>query len=95
MTTNLSPLLQVAIYASFALLFLGLFATFLRLLKGPSLPDRVVAIDLFTMFVMGIIILYSAITGLTIYMNAVFVLAFIAFMGTVAFARYLEKGTES
>ncbi len=92
MISNVSPLLNIALYISFALLFAGLFLTFLRLLKGPSLPDRVLAIDLFTMFVMGTIVLYSALTGLTIYLNAVFVMAFIAFMGTVAFARYIEKG---
>ena len=92
MISNVSPFLQVSIYIAFVLLFAGLFFTFARLLKGPTLPDRVMAIDLFTSFVMGAIVLYSAFTGLTIYLNAVFVLAFIAFMGTVAFARYLEKG---
>ena len=92
MISNVSPFLQFAIYISFVLLFSGLFLTFARLLKGPTLPDRVMAIDLFTSFVMGVIILYSALSGLTIYLNAVFVMAFIAFMGTVAFARYLEKG---
>ncbi len=92
MISNVSSFLQVSIYIAFVMLFAGLFLTFARLLKGPSLPDRVMAIDLFTSFVMGTIILYSALTGLTVYLNAVFVMAFIAFMGTVAFARYIEKG---
>ena len=91
MMSNVSPFMQGAVYVSFFLLFLGMMFTFLRLLKGPTMPDRVVAIDLFTMFVIGIITIYAFLTGLTIYLNAVFVLAFIAFIGTVAFARYLEK----
>lgn len=91
MMSNVPPFLQGAIYISFGLLLIGMLFTFLRLLKGPTLPDRVVAIDLFTMFVAGIITIYAFLTGLTIYLNAVFVLAFIAFIGTVAFARYLEK----
>ena len=91
MIVNVPPILHYAVYISFALLFAGLLLTFLRLLKGPSIADRVVAIDLFTMFAMGIIVTYSFITGQTIYLNAAFVMALVAFIGTVAFARYLEK----
>ncbi len=91
MMVNVPPVLQVAVYISFALLLAGLLLTFLRLLKGPSIADRVVAIDLFTMFVMGIIIMYSFVTALPIYLNAAFIMALVAFIGTVAFAQYLEK----
>ena len=91
MMINVPPVLQVAVYISFALLLSGLVLTFLRLLKGPSIADRVVAIDLFTMFVMGIIIMYSFVTALPIYLNAAFIMALVAFIGTVAFAQYLEK----
>ncbi len=94
MIQTVSPFLTIVLYVSFAILFAGLFLTFARLIKGPTLPDRVLAIDLFTIFVMGIITLYAVLTGLTIYLNAVFVMAFISFMGTVAFARYLEKRAE-
>jgi multicomponent Na+:H+ antiporter subunit F len=91
MTTNLPPVLQYAGYISIALLLAGLAFTFLRLLKGPSIADRVVAVDLFSVFVMGVIIVHAFLTGLSIYLNAVFVMALISFIGTVAFARYLEK----
>ncbi|MBN1478764.1 pH regulation protein F [candidate division KSB1 bacterium] len=91
MISTLSVFLQGAIFLSFLLLFLGMVFTFLRLMKGPTLPDRVVAIDLFTSLVMGTISTYAFLTGLTIYLNAVLIMAFIAFIGTVAFARYLEK----
>ena len=92
MMTNLSPLLQYACYVSFSLLIAGVILTFLRLVKGPSMPDRVLSIDLFSIFFMGIVVIYSFYTGHIIYINAVFVMAFLAFLGTVAFARYLEKG---
>lgn len=91
MTVTVSPLLQYAAYISFIFLFAGLLLTFLRLLKGPSIADRVVAIDLLSIFVMGIIIVYAFLTDLSIYLNAAFVMALVAFIGTVAFARYLEK----
>jgi multicomponent Na+:H+ antiporter subunit F len=91
MMTNLPPLLQYACYISFSLLIGGVILTFLRLVKGPSMPDRVLSIDLFAIFFMGIVIIYTLYTGQIIYLNAVFVMAFLAFLGTVAFARYLEK----
>ncbi len=91
MMINVPPVLQYTVYISFTLLMTGLFLTFLRLLKGPSIADRVVAIDLFAMFVMGIIIVYSFLTALPLYLNAAFIMALVAFIATVAFARYLEK----
>ena len=91
MMVNVPPFLEYTVYLSFLLLLAGLVLTFLRLVKGPSIADRVVAIDLFAMFVMGIIIIYSFLTALPLYLNAIFVMALVAFIGTVAFARYLEK----
>lgn len=91
MMANIPLLVQYACYVSFVLLIAGVFLTFFRLVKGPSMPDRVLAIDLFAVFFMGIVIIYSLFTGLIIYLNAVFVMAFLAFLATVAFARYLEK----
>lgn len=91
MISNLSPFLTGAAYLAMALIFAGMILSFIRLVKGPTLADRVVAIDLFTMYASGLIIVYSFLTGLRYYLDAVFVLALIAFIGTVAFARYLEK----
>jgi len=93
--TNESLVMTIAVYISFVLLTLGMIFTFLRLVKGPSLPDRVLSIDLFTMFIMGAIVIYSFFKGLDVYLNAVLILAFIAFIGTVSFARYLEKGVSN
>jgi len=91
MIINVPPILHYAIYISLAFLFSGLYLTFLRLLKGPSIADRVVAIDLFSLFVMAIIITYAFLTALPIYLDATFIMALVAFIGTVSFARYLEK----
>ena len=88
---SLPPILRVAVPVSVVLLLAGLVCTFLRLVYGPSIADRVMAIDLFAACVMGIIILFSFFTGASVYLNAVLVMALISFIGTVAFARYLER----
>lgn len=92
MELTLSPILRYALYLSFIFMFLGIALTLLRLAMGPSMTDRIVAIDLFTVFVMGILLLYGVATGFRYVLNAVTVMALISFIGTVSFARYLEKG---
>lgn len=64
---------------------------FIRLLLGPSLADRVVAFDLMATIAVGGICLYAILTDRYIFTDAAMVLALILFLGTIAFAYYLEK----
>ena len=68
-----------------------MFLAFLRLVRGPSLPDRVVALDLIGTFAVGIIAAYDIATEQPILLDAATVVALVAFLGTVAFAHYVEK----
>jgi multicomponent Na+:H+ antiporter subunit F len=77
----------------FILLSIGLFLAFARLAKGPSVPDRVVALDLIGVLAVGMIAVYAVATHQPVFMDVAVVMALIAFLGTVAFARYLEKRT--
>lgn len=74
-----------------ALLGLGLVLCFLRLVRGPSLPDRVVALDLIAILMVGLMAVDTVVTGQTLPLQAAVVVALLVFLGTVAFARYLEK----
>jgi multicomponent Na+:H+ antiporter subunit F len=76
------------------LLTLAAILAFLRLARGPSLPDRVVAFDLLAVFGIAILAAYSVVTGETAFLDVGLLLALVSFLGTVAFARYLERGTE-
>lgn len=64
---------------------------FVRFLMGPSLSDRVVALDLLITTGVGIIAVYSIVTNQPAFLDIAMVLALIAFLGTVAFSYYLEK----
>jgi multicomponent Na+:H+ antiporter subunit F len=75
-----------------AMLCVALFLAFGRLLRGPSLPDRVVALDLIALLCIGFITIYDIITNDTIFLDVAIVLGLVAFLGTVAFARYIERG---
>nr|MBI1231600.1 cation:proton antiporter [Cytophagales bacterium] len=64
---------------------------FVRFLKGPTLSDRVVALDLLLTAGIGIIAVYSIHTNQPTFLDIAMILALIAFLGTVAFSYYLEK----
>jgi multicomponent Na+:H+ antiporter subunit F len=59
------------------------------------LPDRVVALDLIATLVVGITILYAIYTGAAVILDVAIVFALIAFLGTVAFASYIERKERS
>ena len=65
--------------------------TFIRLLKGPTLPDRVVAIDLIGVLLVCILVVTAAATGQQAFLDVGMVVALISFVGTVAYARYIER----
>ena len=83
--------LDGAVALASVMLTLSVVLAFIRLLRGPSLPDRVVAFDLMTSVAVGIMALYSIATKETVFLDVAIVLALISFLGTVAFARYLEQ----
>ena len=74
-----------------AVMSLGIVLAFVRLLLGPSIPDRLVALDLLTTVGVGIAALYSIAFDEPVYLDVAIVLALVAFLGTVTFSRYIEK----
>ena len=65
--------------------------TFVRLLKGPTLPDRVVAIDLIGVLMVCILVVTAAETAQQAFLDVGMVVALISFVGTVAYSRYIER----
>lgn len=78
-------------YVIIPILILSELMVFFRFLKGPSVIDRVVALDLVVTIGIGIISIYSMITETSNFLDIAMILALIAFLGTVAFSYYLEK----
>ena len=63
-----------------------------RLIQGPTIADRVVALDLLASFIVGAIALYAMQSGRFEIVSVAIVMALMLFVGTAAFALYLEKG---
>jgi multicomponent Na+:H+ antiporter subunit F len=77
----------------FGLCIGAMFLAFIRLIRGPSMPDRVVALDLIAITAVGLIGVYAVSVDQPIYIDEALVLALIAFLGTLAFAHFIEKGS--
>jgi multicomponent Na+:H+ antiporter subunit F len=85
---------MLEVISEITLLTLGiaLLLAFIRLVKGPTLPDRIVAMDLFGMLIVGLIVVLAASSGVPATLDAAIVIALIGFLGTVAYATYVERG---
>jgi multicomponent Na+:H+ antiporter subunit F len=64
---------------------------FIRLLMGPTLPDRVIAIDLIGVLMVSLLVVAAGMTGQQAFLDVAMVVALISFVGTVAYARYIER----
>lgn len=78
-------------YIILPMLTVSVVLVFYRFLRGPSLSDRVVALDLLITIGIGIIAVYAILTDQSSFLDIAMILALIAFLGTVAFSYYLEK----
>lgn len=78
-------------YVILPILAISVMLVFIRLYKGPSVVDRVVALDLIITIGIGIITVYSIRSNQQVFLDVAIILALIAFLGTVAFAYYIEK----
>lgn len=77
---------------SAGLILLSLLMTLFRLFKGPTVADRIVALDAMTIISISLIVLISHLAQRIIYLDVAIVYGLVSFIGVVAFARYLERG---
>jgi multisubunit Na+/H+ antiporter MnhF subunit len=83
--------LAAAVPFVLAILGVAFLLTLVRLLRGPSLADRIVAFDLLTLIVLGMVIADAVLTDQRVFLDAAVVLALITFVATVAFGKHLER----
>jgi multicomponent Na+:H+ antiporter subunit F len=85
-------MLEVVTQGVLVTLGLAVLIAVVRLVKGPSLPDRIVAMDLIGVLVVSLIVVLGGATDVRATLDAAIVIALIAFLGTVAYATYVERG---
>ncbi|TBW29875.1 cation:proton antiporter [Gramella sp. KN1008] len=78
-------------YIILPVLVISAVLIFWRFLKGPSIADKIISLDLLITTGIGIIAVYSIIYNHSTLMDTALILALIAFLSTVALSYYLEK----
>ena len=76
---------------SSAIFAIGIIASLWRVIVGPSLPDRVVALDLLGFLIVAVLCVYAIVTQRPSVLSIALVAGLVLFLGTAAFAIYIER----
>ena len=76
----------------FSIIGFGIVFSVIRLIKGPTAPDRVVALDTLSTITTALLVLLGFIFKRYVYLDVALVYALLTFIGAIAVARFLEKG---
>ncbi|MCC7233772.1 MAG: cation:proton antiporter [Bryobacterales bacterium] len=82
---------DVLVYAALVMISCALFVSLVRVVRGPTLPDRVVAVDLIGVSSVCLMLLAAAENKEPAFLDAAVVIALLGFLGTIAYARYAER----
>jgi len=87
----MSGILDFAGVVLLVVLGVALLLSVVRLVRGPTISDRVVSVDLITTIGVALCAAYAWINDKTVFLDVAIVTALISFVGTIAFARYIEE----
>ena len=88
-------MLEWVMMVALGMMALAMLIALLRLALGPALQDRVVSLELIATLSVGMIVTAAAGTGQRALLDAAIVIALVGFLGTVAYAWYVEKEARS
>lgn len=85
-------MMAIAIWITSALIGIALLLNLYRLLRGPDVPDRIIALDTAYINSIALLVLYGIREGSTVYFEAALLIAMVGFVGTAMLAKYLLRG---
>lgn len=86
-------MILTTLYITIAMVMLSVLLNVYTLIKGPDSPDRVLALDTLYINAIALIILLGITLGTRMYLEAALLIAVMGFVGTVAMAKYLKRGS--
>lgn len=81
-----------ALAFGFACLVLALLLSLARLVRGPSAPDRILALDTMMINAIALIVLFGVYEGSATYFEAALLFAMVGFVSTVAYCKFILRG---
>lgn len=86
-------MIAYALYFAFGCFGLGLLLNLLRVMTGPEISDRILALDTMIINAIALLILYGMLNGTAVYFEVSMLFAMVGFVSTVAYCRYLLRGS--
>ncbi|KZM55288.1 MAG: Na(+)/H(+) antiporter subunit F1 [Bacillaceae bacterium] len=83
---------EFIIWISLALIAASSLLLMIRLIKGPSVPDRAISLDAIGINLVGITAIMSIVLDTSAFLDIILLIGILAFIGTVSIAKFLEKG---
>jgi len=84
--------MDICLTIAFVAMIIGQVLCVVRLVKGPSTGDRVLALDTMVIYAIGLIVLLGIAQGFQIYFEASMIIAMLGFVSSVALARFVLRG---
>ncbi|WP_213424082.1 Na(+)/H(+) antiporter subunit F1 [Bhargavaea massiliensis] len=85
-------MVQTLMLISLVLFSFTILISVYRIIKGPSKPDRVIALDMIGVNLLAAIAVVSCILLTKAFMEVILILGILSFIGTIAFSKYIERG---
>ena len=83
---------EIVLIISLSFLTVSISACLYRVVKGPSMPDRVMALDTIGINLIAGVAILSVLLGTSAFLEVILLLGILSFIGTIAFSRFIERG---
>jgi len=84
-------MMVAALYLAIGSFALGLLMNLWRVVQGPDVGDRVLAVDTMVINAIALLVLYGVLNGTAVYFEVSLIVAMVGFISTVAFARFMLR----
>ncbi len=85
-------MIDMILKVSLTLFMFAIALSLYRVIRGPSLPDRAIALDTIGVNLISAIAIVSIVLKTKAYLEAILIIGILAFIGTIAFSKYIERG---
>jgi len=85
-------LIQTILAISLSLYIIAILLALYRIVRGPSMPDRVVALDMIGVNLISAVAVFSVVLGTHAFLEVILIVGILAFISTIALARFVERG---
>lgn len=85
-------MLNTVFIIALSILALSLLGSLYRLIKGPSTPDRVIALDTIGITMVAMVAVFSMLLNTSAFLELILLLGILSFIGTIAMSKFIERG---